>query len=59
LLLLIVAAGAAYVLHTQPEAAARARELWEALQRDERVRGGVQRVQSQMQQLVGRFRDEL
>jgi uncharacterized membrane protein YgcG len=59
LLLLAAVAGVAFVLHTQPDAAARAAEVWEALQRDERVRGGVSAVQARVQELVGRFTDEL
>ncbi|GBF92567.1 hypothetical protein Rsub_05181 [Raphidocelis subcapitata] len=55
LLLLALAAGLGFVLHTNPEAAARAAEVWEALQRDARVRGGLSAVQG----LVGRFTDEL
>jgi len=48
------------VLHTQPERAAQALELWEGLQQDERVGAHVRAATARVRRLVGgSARDEL
>lgn len=70
MLLLLLAAGLAYAIHTQPEAAAaaqsavaRAGDLWEQLASHEKLGPAARAAQAQAQQLAGRFapapRDEL